>query len=82
MLRKLNLLIASVLLTVTYGYSQSGLGTIRGSVVDKDSKEAIYDCIVVIKQNGTVKGNTTTAVSYTHLDVYKRQVSIFLISSK
>jgi len=60
MLRKLNLLIASVLLTVTYGYSQSGLGTIRGSVVDKDSKEAIYDCIVVIKQNGTVKGNTTT----------------------
>lgn len=60
MLRKLNLLFASILLTVTYGFSQSGLGTIRGSVVDKDSKEAIYDCIVVIKQNGTVKGNTTT----------------------
>ncbi|MNK33159.1 Colicin I receptor precursor [compost metagenome] len=60
MLRKLNLLIASILLTVTYGYSQSGLGTLRGSVVDKDSKEAIYDCIVVVKQNGTVKGNTTT----------------------
>ncbi|MNU87381.1 Colicin I receptor precursor [compost metagenome] len=60
MLRKLNLLFASILLTVAYGYSQSGLGTIRGSVVDKDSKEAIYDCIVVIKQNGTVKGNTTT----------------------
>ncbi len=60
MLRKLNLLFASILLTVTYGYSQSGLGTIRGSVVDKDSKEAIYDCIIVIKQNGTVKGNTTT----------------------
>ncbi len=60
MLRKLNLLFASILLTVTCGYAQSGLGTIRGSVVDKDSKEAIYDCIVVIKQNGTVKGNTTT----------------------
>lgn len=60
MLRKLNLLFASILLTVTYGFSQSGLGTIRGSVIDKDSKEAIYDCIVVIKQNGTVKGNTTT----------------------
>lgn len=60
MLRKLNLLFASILLTVTYGFSQSGLGTIRGSVVDKDSKEAIYDCIIVIKQNGTVKGNTTT----------------------
>lgn len=60
MLRKLNLLFASILLTVTYGFSQSGLGTIRGSVIDKDSKEAIYDCIVVVKQNGTVKGNTTT----------------------
>ncbi|MDR0802856.1 carboxypeptidase regulatory-like domain-containing protein [Fluviicola sp.] len=60
MLRKLNLLFASILLTVTYGYSQSGLGTIRGSVIDKSSKEAIYDCIIVVKQNGTVKGNTTT----------------------
>jgi hypothetical protein len=60
MLRKLNLLIASILLTMSYGYSQSGLGTIRGSVVDKNSKEAIYDCIVAVKQNGTVKANTTT----------------------
>lgn len=60
MLRKLNLLFASILLTVAYGYAQSGLGTIRGSVIDKSSKEAIYDCIIVVKQNGTVKGNTTT----------------------
>jgi hypothetical protein len=60
MLQKLNLLLASLLLTVVYGYSQSGLGTIRGSVIDKDSKEAIYGSIIAIKQNGTVKGNATT----------------------
>src|SRR3989338_4480093 len=60
MLRKLNLLLASILLTVFYGYSQSGLGTIRGTIVDKESKEALYGCIVAIKQNGTVKGNATT----------------------
>jgi hypothetical protein len=60
MLRKLNLLLASFLLTVAYGYSQTGLGTIRGSVIDKDSKEPIPECIVAVKQNGQVKGNTTT----------------------
>lgn len=60
MLRKLNLLLASLLLTAGYGYSQSGLGTIRGSVIDKESKEALYGCIVAIKQNGQVKGNATT----------------------
>lgn len=60
MLRKLNLLLASILLTALYGFSQTGLGTIRGSVVDKDSKEPIPECIVAIKQNGQVKGNTTT----------------------
>lgn len=62
MLRKLNLLFASILLTVTYTYAQSGLGTLRGSVIDKVSKEAIYDCMIVVRQNGTVKGNTTTDV--------------------
>jgi hypothetical protein len=60
MLRKLNLLIASILLTVTYGYSQSGLGTIRGSVVDKTSKEVIPECVVTVKQNGSVRGNART----------------------
>lgn len=60
MLRKLNLLLASLLLTVTYGFSQSGLGTIRGNVIDKDSKEAIFNCIIAVKQNGTLRGNTTT----------------------
>lgn len=60
MLRKLNLLLASILLTAFYGFSQTGLGTIRGSVIDKESKEPIPECIVAVKQNGQVKGNTTT----------------------
>lgn len=60
MLRKLNLLLASLLLTAVYGFSQSGLGTIRGTVVDKESAEPLYGCIIAIKQNGTVKGNATT----------------------
>jgi hypothetical protein len=60
MLRKLNLLLASLLLTATYSFSQSGLGTIRGSIIDKDSKEAIFNCIIAVKQNGTLRGNTTT----------------------
>lgn len=60
MLRKLNLLFASILLTAFWSYSQSGLGTIRGSVIDKESKEPIPQCGIAIKQNGTLKGSTTT----------------------
>jgi hypothetical protein len=60
MLRKLNLLFVSILLTLTYGYSQSGLGTIRGSVIDKESKEFIPNSVITVKQNGSVRGNATT----------------------
>jgi hypothetical protein len=47
-------------LTVTYGFSQSGLGTIRGSVVDKESKEFIPNSVITVKQNGSVRANATT----------------------
>ena len=60
MLRKLNLLFVSILLTVTYGFSQSGLGTIRGSVIDKESKEFIPNSVITVKQNGSVRANATT----------------------
>lgn len=60
MLRKLNLLLASVLLTAVYGFAQSGLGTIRGSVIDSKSKEPLLFCEVAIRQNGEVKGEATT----------------------
>lgn len=60
MLRKLNLLLVSILLTAVYSFSQSGLGTIRGTVSDKESKETIPNCRVSLKQNGTVKANSST----------------------
>jgi hypothetical protein len=60
MLRKLNLLFVSILLTVTYGFSQSGLGTIRGSVIDKESKEFIPNSVITVKQNGSVRANATS----------------------
>lgn len=60
MLKKLNLLILSVLLTASYFYSQSGLGSIKGSVVDEKSKQGIFGCKVLLKQNGTIKGGANT----------------------
>jgi len=60
MLRKLNLLLTSILLTAVYSFAQSGLGTIRGTVTDKESKESIPNCRVSLKQNGTVKANAST----------------------
>lgn len=60
MLRKLNLLLVCVFLTTFYGFSQSGLGTLRGSVIDVKSKEPIFGCRVVLKQNGTIKGGGNT----------------------
>jgi hypothetical protein len=60
MLRKLNFLLVSILLTVTYGYSQTGLGTIKGTVTDGDNKQPIAFCKVILFQNGNVKGGATT----------------------
>jgi hypothetical protein len=60
MLRKLNFLLVSVFLTVTYGYTQTGLGTIRGTVKDGDSKQPIPFCKVVLIQNGNIKAGANT----------------------
>ncbi len=60
MLRKLNLIVVSLLLTMSYGFSQSGLGTIRGTVKDGDSEEPIAFAKVKISLNGSVKGGATT----------------------
>jgi hypothetical protein len=60
MLRKLNLLLVCVLLTTVYGFSQSGLGTVRGSVRDEKTKAPIFGCRVLLKQDGTVKGGANT----------------------
>lgn len=60
MLRNLHLLIVSVLLSAAYSFSQSGLGTIRGSVVDGDTREPIAFAKVLLLQDGTVKGGANT----------------------
>ena len=60
MLRKLNFLLVSVLLTASYGFSQTGLGSIKGVVKDGDTKQPIPFCKVVLFQNGSIKGGATT----------------------
>ena len=60
MLKKLTLLFVSVVLTVAYGYSQSGLGSLKGVVSDLDTKKPVAYAQVVIRQNGTIKGGANT----------------------
>ena len=60
MKQKLTLLILSLFMTVAYGYSQGGLGTVKGVVKDSETKEPIPFCRIAIIQNGTVKGNAET----------------------
>jgi hypothetical protein len=45
---------------MSYGFSQTGLGTIKGTVSDNDTKEPIPFTKVIIKQNGLVKGGANT----------------------
>ena len=60
MLRKLNLILVSFLLTMSYGFSQTGLGTIKGAVTDSETNEPIENAKVKISLNGTVKGGAYT----------------------
>jgi hypothetical protein len=60
MLRKLNFLLVSVFLTAAYGYAQTGLGSIKGTVTDGDTKQPVPFAKVVIIQSGNVKGGANT----------------------
>lgn len=60
MLRNITMLLVSFLVTVTSAYAQVGLGTLKGSVIDGESKEPIPFCKVLIKQNGSTKGGANT----------------------
>ncbi len=60
MLRNLHLLFVSIFFTAVYSFSQSGMGTIRGSVVDGDTGEPLAFAKVLLKQNGTIKGGANT----------------------
>ena len=60
MLRKINLLIATVLLAVGYTFSQSGLGTLKGTVKDEITKEPVFNASVFLKQGDVVKNRVKT----------------------
>lgn len=60
MIQKFTLLILSVFVTAVYGFSQSGLGTIRGTVTDAETHEAIPFSRVVLKKGGNIVGNANT----------------------
>jgi hypothetical protein len=45
---------------MSYGYSQTGLGSLRGLVTDKESGEAVYGCAILMFQNGIRKGAAKT----------------------
>ena len=60
MLLRLNLLFVSMLLTLTYGFSQGGLGTVKGTVSDSDTKQPVAFAKVLLKKNGQVKGGANT----------------------
>lgn len=60
MLRNITFLVVSFLLSASFGWAQIGLGTLKGSVIDGDTKEPIPFCKVLIKLNGSVKGGANT----------------------
>lgn len=60
MLRNFTFLVVSFLLSGTFAFSQVGLGTLKGSVIDGDTKQPIPFCKVLITQNGNVRGGANT----------------------
>ncbi len=60
MIQKFTLLILSVLLTAAYSFGQGGLGTIRGTVTDVETKEPIPFCKVTLKKGDAVVTNAQT----------------------
>lgn len=60
MIQKFTLLILSVFVTAVYGFSQGGLGTIKGTVTDVETKEPIAFSRVVLRKGESVVGNANT----------------------
>ncbi|MEN9699605.1 MAG: hypothetical protein RLZZ301_803 [Bacteroidota bacterium] len=60
MVGRLKLLLLSVLFASTYAFSQSGLGTLRGTVVDESTKAPLEFCKVLLKQAGSMRGSALT----------------------
>ena len=57
---KLKLLLLIIVLPMTCVFSQSGLGSIKGTVKDEVSKQPLPYSKIFLLQNGTTKGNAST----------------------
>ncbi len=60
MLKNLKLLCAILLLSASFGFAQTGTGTIKGSVVDESTGEPLPFVKVVVLQNGQQQGFAAT----------------------
>ena len=60
MLKKLQLLVLSVLFSSAYMFAQSGLGTLKGMVKDQKSGEVIPNAKVYLMSGTSMKGNAIT----------------------
>ncbi|NBW72412.1 MAG: carboxypeptidase regulatory-like domain-containing protein, partial [Flavobacteriia bacterium] len=60
MANKLKLVILIFLIPMTCVFSQSGLGTIKGTVKDEISKQPLPYTKIFLLQNGATKGNANT----------------------
>lgn len=62
MLRKLNLLFLSILLSVSYSVAQSGLGTIQGTIKDAKFGEPIMETKITLKQGGQTRAEVVSDI--------------------
>ncbi len=62
MLTKLKFLILTLLMSASLGFTQTGVGSIKGSVVDKETGEELPFVKVVVFQNGNQKGFASTGL--------------------
>ena len=62
MFTNLKYLVLTLLMSASFGFSQTGVGTIKGSVVDKETGEELPFVKVIIFQNGTQKGFASTGL--------------------
>jgi len=60
MIRKITLLLLSTLLTTAYMFAQGGLGTLKGTLIDSETGEPIFDATITLYKGSEVKGRAKT----------------------
>jgi hypothetical protein len=62
MLTKFKFLILTLLMSASVGFAQTGVGTIKGTVTDKETGEELPFVKVIVFKNGNQKGFATTGL--------------------